>query len=365
MLSGLDRRVVVRIPFAGASELVFVATLRSPRGGARHEPLARCWARVLSRCGLLVVTAAAPIALVVFSSDLARANPLAAPPRQAAPIVLIAQSAERTTLVARRPLATVVSPDPPQLKSHVVAHGETLLSIAAKAGIAPQTLAYDNGIVDSAQLRVGQSLVVPPFDAAVHVVRAGETVAGISAAYNIEPAAVRELNRVASDDSDAIEGRVLFIPVPDARYPGFRLRLSDAPRVLAPQVRWPTEGIITQLFSPAHSGVDIAAPYGSPIVATDAGTVSFVGWRGDGGLAVCIRHDWGLETCAYHDSATYVEAGERVVAGQRIAAIGMTGVTSGPHVHWEARTNGALVDPLTYAPLTATTASVGGATGRP
>jgi murein DD-endopeptidase MepM/ murein hydrolase activator NlpD len=70
--------------------------------------------------------------------------------------------------------------------------------------------------------------------------------------------------------------------------------------------------------------VDIAAPYGSPIVATDAGTVSQVGWRGDGGLAVCIRHDWGLETCAYHAAVTYVEVGERVVAGQRIAEIGTT-----------------------------------------
>ena len=93
--------------------------------------------------------------------------------------------------------------------------------------------------------------------------------------------------------------------------------------------------------------------------------MSAVGWRGDGGIAVCIRHDWGLETCAYHAAATYVEVGERVVAGQRIAAIGTTGVTTGPHVHWEARTNGALVDPLTYAPLTATKPVVGGATGRP
>jgi murein DD-endopeptidase MepM/ murein hydrolase activator NlpD len=77
-----------------------------------------------------------------------------------------------------------------------------------------------------------------------------------------------------------------------------------------------------------------------------------------------VYQDWGLETCAYHLSATNVEVGERVVAGEQIAAIGMSGVTTGPHVHWEARTNGALVDPLTYAPPV-TKPVVGGATGSP
>jgi len=157
----------------------------------------------------------------------------------------------------------------------------------------------------------------------------------------------------------------LLVPMPDGRYPGFRLKVSDAPRVLAPRVRWPTEGVITQLFTPAHSGIDIAAPYGSPVVATDAGTVSAVGYRGPGGLAVCVYHDWGLETCAYHTSEVFVEVGERVADGQRIAAIGLTGVTSGPHVHWEARTNGVLVDPMTYAPATKAVIRVGGATGSP
>jgi murein DD-endopeptidase MepM/ murein hydrolase activator NlpD len=126
----------------------------------------------------------------------------------------------------------------------------------------------------------------------------------------------------------------------------------------------PVAGAITQFLQGAHTGVDIAAPYGSPVVATDAGTVSDVGWRGPGGLAVCVYQDWGLETCAYHLSSTYVDVGERVVAGQSIAAIGSSGESTGPHVHWEARTNGALVDPLTYAPVV-TKPVIGGATGSP
>jgi murein DD-endopeptidase MepM/ murein hydrolase activator NlpD len=313
-----------------------------------------------------VINIAAPAAILSGTTDLARIGALVFPSRQAAPLELAPlPTIVRSELQARRTLTTVTSPDAPQVRAHVVTTGETLLSIASRFGVAPQTIAYDNGISDSAQLKVGASLVIPPFDAAIHVMAAGETVASVAERFGLDADAVRAVNRIAPDDGDATEGRALLIPVLDARYPGFRLHLSDPPRVLAPRVGWPVDGVITQLFSLAHTGVDIAAPYGTPIVASDAGTVSFVGWRGDGGLAVCVRADWGLETCAYHDSATYVEVGDRVDAGQRIAAIGTTGVTTGPHVHWEARTNGALVDPLTYAAYAGRPPAVGGATGSP
>ena len=94
--------------------------------------------------------------------------------------------------------------------------------------------------------------------------------------------------------------------------------------------------------------MDIAAPYGAPIGASDAGTVSAVGWVAVGGLRVCVAHDWGMTTCYYHTSATYVSVGQSVARGQVIAAIGLTGVTTGPHVHWEASLNGMLMNPLAY-----------------
>src|SRR5207247_3680408 len=113
----------------------------------------------------------------------------------------------------------------------------------------------------------------------------------------------------------------------------------------APRIRWPTEGIVTQLFSQIHTGVDIAAPYGSAVVASDSGTVTEVGWRGPGGLSVCVLLDWGLEICDYHLSAPQVELGERVIAGERIASGGSWRVSSGLPGHWEAQTNGDVVDP--------------------
>ena len=108
----------------------------------------------------------------------------------------------------------------------------------------------------------------------------------------------------------------------------------------------PVAGSIAQFFHPAHLGVDIAAPFGSPIVAADAGTVTKIGWHDPGGLYVCVQHGGGLETCYYHTGAFLVTLGQRVAKGEAIALVGMTGETNGPHVHWEAHLNGKQIDPL-------------------
>ena len=358
-----SRRVELTVPFSPGTDLAFGISFRVPRSRARKRGSWKRWPRALAKTILVAVAIGAPMLTAWAMPELARVRlALFAEPPHDMTASWAVPDAARPVLQARHLLTTVTTPQPPAVRAYVVAQGETLLSIAARFGITPQTLAYDNGISDSAQVHAGQSLVVPPFDAAVHVMGDGETIAAVASRFGLQADAVRALNGVAFDDSDAAAGRVLVLPVPDAQYPGFRLHLSEPPRVLAPRVRWPAEGVITQLYSVAHTGIDIAAPYGTPIVATDAGTVSFVGYRGIGGLAVCVYLDWGLESCAYHDSASYVEVGQRVAAGQTIAAIGLTGETTGPHVHWEARTNGALVDPLTYAPPVVRPA-VGGSTG--
>ena len=108
----------------------------------------------------------------------------------------------------------------------------------------------------------------------------------------------------------------------------------------------PAAGDVAQFLQYSHTGIDIAAPVGSIVVAADGGTISKVGWQGVGGNGVCMSHGGGLETCYFHTSATLVNVGQRVVRGQPIALVGMTGVTTGPHVHWEAHLFGQLIDPL-------------------
>lgn len=109
----------------------------------------------------------------------------------------------------------------------------------------------------------------------------------------------------------------------------------------------PVVGAITQIITPTHAGIDVAAPLGALIVAADDGVVTSVGWVNVGGRRVCVGHASGLETCDYHTSAALVRVGDRVVRGQPVALVGLTGVTTGPHVHWEAKAGPRFIDPLT------------------
>jgi hypothetical protein len=109
----------------------------------------------------------------------------------------------------------------------------------------------------------------------------------------------------------------------------------------------PVVGAITQIITPRHTGIDVAAPLGALIEAADDGIVTAVGWVNIGGRRVCVGHASGIETCDYHTSAALVRVGDRVVRGQPVALIGLTGVTTGPHVHWEATVGTRIIDPLT------------------
>jgi len=108
----------------------------------------------------------------------------------------------------------------------------------------------------------------------------------------------------------------------------------------------PVAGAISQFLQGNHSGIDIAAPVGSIIVAADDGVVDAVGWVQVGGRRVCVQHANDIESCYYHTSAALVSSGDHVARGQPIALIGMTGATTGPHVHWEVKQEGRIVDPL-------------------
>ena len=108
----------------------------------------------------------------------------------------------------------------------------------------------------------------------------------------------------------------------------------------------PASAAITQYLQGSHTGIDIAAPNGTIIVAGDDGVVTAVGVIQVGGRRVCVQHAGGLEECDYHTALPLVNIGDRVVRGQPIALMGLTGVTTGWHVHWEMKRNGLLVDPL-------------------
>jgi murein DD-endopeptidase MepM/ murein hydrolase activator NlpD len=112
---------------------------------------------------------------------------------------------------------------------------------------------------------------------------------------------------------------------------------------------WPVHGVITTYYSAAHLAIDIAVPYGTTVAASDAGTVIWAGWRTNGGgLVVEIDHHNGMHTVYNHLSAMYVKVGQAVSRGEGIAAVGCTGMCTGPHVHFEVVVGGVPVNPLRY-----------------
>jgi murein DD-endopeptidase MepM/ murein hydrolase activator NlpD len=114
---------------------------------------------------------------------------------------------------------------------------------------------------------------------------------------------------------------------------------------------WPLSGVLTQRFSSAHTGLDIAAPLGTTVKAAAAGTVVVAtksttgyGWR------IVVDHGGGYTTLYAHLSAFSVAEGHKVTRGQPIGAVGATGLATGPHLHFEVGVNGTPQDPLRYLP---------------
>jgi murein DD-endopeptidase MepM/ murein hydrolase activator NlpD len=97
-----------------------------------------------------------------------------------------------------------------------------------------------------------------------------------------------------------------------------------------------------------HRGVDFRAGSGATIHSADRGTVIFSGWFGSFGKVVIVDHGGDLTTLYAHCSRIYVDRGQAVERGQAIAAVGSTGLSTGPHLHFEVRRDGAPVDPLNY-----------------
>ena len=124
------------------------------------------------------------------------------------------------------------------------------------------------------------------------------------------------------------------------------------------QLAWPAAGPLTSGFGPRthpifgdtrmHSGIDIGAPYGAPVVAADEGTVVYAGAMSGYGNVVVIDHGSGLSTTYNHMASYHVGNGQSVSRGSQVGAVGCTGYCTGPHLHFEVRVNGIPVNPMPY-----------------
>lgn len=120
----------------------------------------------------------------------------------------------------------------------------------------------------------------------------------------------------------------------------------------------PISGVITSRYghrsspggigSTNHKGMDISAKAGTTIKAAATGTVKFAGYKGSLGNLVIIESEKGIETYYGHCSKIYVKKGQKVTAGDKIAAVGQTGAATGPHLHLEIHVNGKVINPQKY-----------------
>ncbi|NUQ39706.1 MAG: M23 family metallopeptidase [Caldilineales bacterium] len=232
--------------------------------------------------------------------------------------------------------------------TYTVQAGDTLWEIAARYDLDVDTLRYSNPdlLRNPDLLSIDQEVRILPFIGAIHQVRPGETLAQIAARWQVEPQALLHLDGSAIEEGQVQAGEEVIVP-------GGYLELqipAPAPALDSP-FAWPLRGRLTQRFEGLHRGVDIATSYGAPVYAAGEGVVARAGWLFTGyGYSVLIRHGQGWETLYSHLKGPSVQVGQRVSRGQVIGAVGSTGRSTGPHVHFEVRRNGVVVDPLPFLP---------------
>jgi len=237
--------------------------------------------------------------------------------------------------------------------------GDSVSSIAQQFGLKGSSLLWANDkLADNPDfLRVGQKLNILPLDGASHTVAKGDTLESIATKYKVEPSAISGYGDNHLEPPYALErGQKLIIPGGTKPYVPRRVFAYQGP---APKNAkrgtghfvWPISGYITQKFWAGHRAIDIGAPTGTPIVASDSGYVAVAQWSDVGyGRMVIIDHGNGFKTLYAHMQVYYVEAGQSVAKGEKIGLCDSTGWSTGPHLHFEVIKDGVRRNPFIYLP---------------
>jgi murein DD-endopeptidase MepM/ murein hydrolase activator NlpD len=239
---------------------------------------------------------------------------------------------------AEAPAATASRSTPSLV--HQVKPGETLYSIARRYGVSVAAIATANHLPRArAPLRAGRTLTIPrrPGDASGSAVtRRG---APARRPVKVTRASIRDGRPRDALDRGPVN---MLLAVPDL----------DG---IAPAFVWPVDGIVSSSFgrrrSSWHRGIDIRAELGTPILASAGGVVITSGVEFRYGRVVKVAHEGQFVTVYAHNHENMVQVGEQVAAGQIIARIGQTGRATSPHLHFEIRHAGRVVNPLYLLPL--------------
>lgn len=231
-----------------------------------------------------------------------------------------------------------------------VEKGDNLWDISQRNHVSLETVMAINHLNRNSILNVGDQLKIPIGKTLIHVVNSGETLCSIAARYNVQVEAIENANHLRNPNRLEI-GERLTIPGRTGKQPA-QAAVQPSRGVSLGMLSWPLSGTITSSFgfrsSGYHHGLDIANNLGSPIKAAAAGKVIFTGWKSVYGRTVILQHPDGKETLYAHTQKIMVSDNQIVKRGQTIATVGMSGRTTGPHLHFEVRVGDKVYDPMKY-----------------
>ena len=245
--------------------------------------------------------------------------------------------------------------------TYTVQRGDTVSTIAQKFGISADTVRWANNLSGD-DINVGDTLQILPVTGISYKVQSGDTVYSIAKKLATDPQKIVDFpfNDFANPETfSLVSGQMLIVPdgVKPSEQPFIRPQVYIAQGPSSTSFSgfgftWPVHGIISQFASWYHEALDLAAPYGTPIVAAKSGVVTEAntgGWNYGYGNDVVINNGGGYSSLYGHMEAVNVSPGQQVVGGSTVIGwIGLTGRTTGAHVHFEIRQNGAAVNPLPF-----------------
>ena len=284
----------------------------------------------------------------------------------------ITRNTDLETIIPSRPRVKVIT--------YTVQAGDTLFSIASNYGLKPETLLWGNFEVledNPHLLKPKQVLNILPIDGTFYEWKEGDTLTGVADFFKTDAHAIlgypgNFFDLTQSDPSTSIQPGTWVI------VPGGRRAIKDwgPPAITRSNPAsakyygegacgnvyegavgtgtfvWPTtdHGVSGYAYDPGvHPAIDIAGAEGNAVYATDSGVVVYAGWSDYGyGYLIVIDHGTGWQSAYAHLSAVAVGCGQSVYQGGYIGAMGTTGNSSGPHLHFELIINGAKVNPLDY-----------------
>lgn len=244
----------------------------------------------------------------------------------------------------------VLMPQNGQISVYIVREGDALSQIAEMFGVTPNTILWANDLKSGGLIKPGDSLIILPVSGVRYMVKKGDTLPSIAKTYSGDVGDIIAYNGLVSA-ADIAVGESIVIPggkVPAPAAPkrpkktpsGTPQSASGASVAASGYYVNPAPGAVRTQGIHGYNGVDLGAPTGTPVRAASGGEVIISkdsGWNGGYGSYIVIKHANGTQTLYAHLSAAYVSAGATVSQGESIGAIGNTGQSTGPHLHFEIR----------------------------